>query len=367
MWTSSRLSRALGISYPIVQGPFGGGNSSPELAAAVSNAGALGSLGAVGLEPDALRATIDAIRSRTSRPFNINLWVPIPGEDDVRPTAEARERALGHVRERYRALGMDDPAPREDVPFVEQVEALLDARPPVFSFVMGIPDKAILREAERRGIVTIGTATTVDEAVRIEEAGATAVVASGSDAGGHRGSFLRPVEASLVGTMSLVPQMARAVGIPVIAAGGIADGRGIAAALALGADAVQVGTAFLVTPESGAPPAHKALLGTAESRFTRLTRAITGRYARGIDNGLMRSLEAALGDVLPYPAQHFLTSALRRAAGAQGDADSVALWAGQNAASARAMPAAEVVATLVRETDEALASERLRPRDVHGA
>jgi len=361
MWTDTALTKLLGTSYPIVQGPFGGGNSTPALAAAVAEAGALGSLGAVGLTPPAIHEVVADIARRTSRPFNINLWVPIAGEDDHTVSPEARAKSLAHLAPVYAELGVPLPEPQEEPSFASQADALIEAKPPVFSFVMGIPDRAILAAAKRRGIVTIGTATTVEEAVLIEEAGADAVVASGADAGGHRGSFLRPVEASLVGTMSLVPQMANEVRIPVIAAGGIADGRGVAAALALGAAGVQVGSAFLIAPESGAPDAHKALLGTPAARTTRLTRAFTGRHARGIENELMRALEAHPADILPYPAQHRLTAALRKAAGPRARADLLALWAGQNAASARAMGAADIVARLVRETNEVLRERRLAP------
>jgi len=363
MWTQTALTARLGLAYPIVQGPFGGGNSTPTLAAAVSNAGALGSLGAVGLAPEAIREGVADIARRTTKPFNINLWVPIAGEDDREPSREERARCLAHLAPVFAELDLEAPQPFQEPPFAAQVEALLEARPPVWSFVMGIPDPAMLKDARRRGIATIGTATTVEEAARIEEAGADAVVASGADAGGHRGSFLRPVEASLVGTMSLVPQIVSEVRIPVIAAGGIADGRGIAAAMALGAAGVQVGTAFLISPESGAPEHHKQVLGTPASRITRVTRAFTGRPARGIENGLMRLLEAHPDDVLPYPAQHHLTAPIRKAAAARGRADLLALWAGQNAASARAQGAAEIVSRLVRETNDVLRGRRLAPSE----
>jgi nitronate monooxygenase len=360
MWTKTPLTAALGIELPIVQGPFGGGNSSPALAAAVSNAGALGSFGAVALGPPELRAVVRDIAARTSKPFNINLWVPIADQENAAPSPDEIERSLRHIRPFLRELGLEDPLPTARPTFEAQVEALLEARPPVWSFVMGVPDPAMLREAKKRGIATIGTATSIDEAVAIAEAGADAVVASGTDAGGHRGSFLRSAEATLIGTMSLVPQVASAVSIPTIAAGGIADGRGVVAALALGAAGVQVGSAFLVSHESAAPQAHKDALLRAEARFTRLTRVFTGRLARGIDNPLLRALEQHLEDVLAYPAQHQLTLALRKLAGTSGRDDLLALWAGQNAASARALPAAEIVSKLVRETEEILRSERFR-------
>jgi len=363
MWTRTRITDLLGIAYPILQGPFGGGNSSAKLAAAVSNAGGLGAYGAVNLSPTELTALVAEIKSLTPKPFNINLWIPIAGEDDQKVSDAQFTHSVQRVRPWLEELGVPVPTtiPHGES-FEAQAEALLAAQPSVFSFVMGIPDRAILVEAKRRGIVCIGTATTVDEAVAIADAGADAVVASGFDAGGHRGSFLRPVEESLVGTLSLVPQLVSAVNIPVIAAGGIADGRGIVAALALGAEAVQVGSAFLASPESGAPQIHKSILGTPAARWTRLTRAITGRLARGIESRLMNVLEEHPEDILPYPVQHWMTLPLRRAASVAERLDLLALWAGQNAASARHLPAAQVLALLVEETDAVLRATRLQPR-----
>lgn len=362
MWNKTTATAVLGIELPIVQGPFGGGNSSQELAAAVSNAGALGSYGAVGLWPAEIRKLSRGLSLRTKKPFNLNLWLPIAGEDDRAVKATERARMLGLLRPFLDELGLDDPPVATAPTFAEQVDAVLEARPPVWSFVMGIPDRAMLRAARQRGIKTIGTATTVEEAVAIAEAGADAVVASGSDAGGHRGSFLRPAEQSLTGTFSLVPQVAKAVGIPTIAAGGIADGRGIVAALALGAGAAQLGSAFLATHESGAPAAHKAALCSGDARFTRLTRAFTGRLARGVENRLMRALEAHAGELLPYPAQHHLTLSLRRFAAQRARSDLMSLWAGQNTAGLSSLPAAALVEQLVREVESALRSDHLVPR-----
>jgi len=362
MWTRTRLTAALGIALPILQGPFGGGNSTPALAAAVSNAGALDAIGAVGLAPDEIEDAVRGVRALTGKPFAINLWVPIVGQDDAVVTDEAFARAVARTRPQRLALGLpaEDVARPAEPSYASQLDALLRAAPPVFSFVMGVPDPAVCREIRRRGAHSVGTATTVDEAVALADAGVDVVVASGSDAGGHRGSFLRAVERSLIGTMSLVPQVVDAVGVPVVAAGGIADGRGIAAALALGAEGVQVGSAFLATEESGAPPSHKALLGTPAARATRLTRAFTGRHARGIENELMDALEAHPEDVLPYPAQGAATRDVRRAAAASGRADMQALWAGQSAALARRIDAAALVRALVEETDAALRSPRMR-------
>jgi nitronate monooxygenase len=367
MWTRTRVSDLLGIEVPILQGPFGGGHSTTSLVAAVSNAGGLGGFGAVGLAPEQITALVKDIRARTNRPFNINLWVPIAGEDDLDVSAAQIARAFDRLRPWFARLGVAAPEvparPERFVPeFHAQVEALLAARPPVFSFVMGIPDPTVLREARRQGIVTMGTATTVDEAVAIADAGADIVIASGSDAGGHRGAFLRPVDASLVGTLSLVPQVASAVTTPVVAAGGIADGRGIAAALALGAGGVQIGTAFLTSPESGSPRVHKEALGRPGARWTRLSRVFSGRTARGIENAFMSTFDDDPGAVLPYPAQSWLTGSLRQVEAAAGRADLLGLWAGQSAALARHLPAGDLVRTLIDETDRALKASIMQPR-----
>ncbi|OII67197.1 nitronate monooxygenase family protein [Streptomyces sp. CC77] len=333
--SAGRLGDLLGTPLPVVQGPFGGGLSSVALTTAVSEAGGLGSYGAHVLAPEEITGLVGELKTHTSRPFAVNLWVP--QEDEARPWPDAAELAP-HIRRLHpyhEALGLPA-ATAEGVPpvpdFAAQAEALLAAAPPVVSFVMGLPPAWVRDEARRRGILVIGTATTVDEAVALEHAGVDAVVASGSDAGGHRGAFLRPVRESLVGTFSLVPQVADAVSVPVIAAGGIADGRGMAAALTLGADAVQIGTAFLATRESGASPAHKQALSSPEARTTVLTRLFSGRTARGIVNRFIRDLAPYEDSVPPYPVQSALMQAVRREAGAQGRADLASLWAGQAAA-----------------------------------
>ncbi|WP_246266610.1 NAD(P)H-dependent flavin oxidoreductase [Nonomuraea typhae] len=233
--------------------------------------------------------------------------------------------------------------------FAEQAEALLAAAPPVISFVMGVPPAWVLEGARRAGVITIGTATTVEEALALQEAGLDAIAASGSDAGGHRGAFLRPVRESLVGTFSLVPQVADAVKVPVIAAGGIADRRGVRAALALGADGVQVGTAFLAAAESGASAVHKAALLGPEARVTVLTRLFSGRTARAIPNRFLREMEAHEDRVPPYPVQNALMLPIRRAAGAGGQPGLVNLWSGQAAPLARAAKAADILAALAGE------------------
>ena len=330
-WMRTPLSAKLGTELPIIQGPLGG-FSTERLAAAVSNLGGLGSYGAHNLSPDQIANVVSTIRAETSKPFAINLWVSM--EDAGARTAGECEfqQALATLKPFLDEIGAPHPAykPYAPVSFDAQARALLDARPPVFSFIVGIPPKEILDECRARKIVTIGTATTVDEAIAIEQAGADIVVAAGFEAGGHRGSFLRSADESLTGTFSLVPQIADAVSIPVAAAGGIADARGIVAALDLGADGVQMGTAFLATEESSASALHRNALLSGNVR-TALTKGFTGRLARGIKNRLMDAVNANEGSILPYPLQRALVRNLVVPAAKAERADLLQLWSGQNA------------------------------------
>jgi len=330
-WNRTRVSSALGIEYPIIQGPLGG-FSSQQLTAAVSNFGGLGSFGAHSLEPQAIRDVIAEIRSLTSKPFAMNLWVSMEEEGAFTSNAEAFERALSSLAPHMEAVGGAQPvfAAYKPIRFEDQVRALLDAKVPAFSFIYGIPPKEILDEARLQRIVTIGTATTPEEAVALEQAGVDVVVASGFEAGGHRGSFLRSSEDSLTGTISLVPQVVDAVKVPVIAAGGVADARGIAAAFALGAEGVQMGTVFLACKESGANPLHREAILSGTVGRTALTRGFTGRLARGIHNRLLEELNQPGVEVLPYPLQRSLMRNLATPAQKAGRADLLALWAGQS-------------------------------------
>jgi len=349
MWNQTRVSERLGIRYPIIQGPFGGGLSTIQLTAAVSNAGGMGSFGAHHLSPIHIKETIAAIKRQTSKPFALNLWIPLPGESELRLNPAEFAANLRRLEPFYDALGLPDP----DFPetfhqrFEDQIDALLEARPPVFSFVFGIPSREILGALRQRTITTIGTATTVDEARALEEAGIDLIVASGSDAGGHRPSFLESAERSLTGTFALIPQVADAVRAPIVAAGGIGDGRGIIAAVVLGAEGAQLGTVFLATHESGASEAHKATLVSRSARSTALTRVFTGRMARGILNRFIEEMTAHEADLPPYPIHNWFTQPIRRAAADAGRADYLSLWAGQAAALSRRQPAADAFAALV--------------------
>lgn len=353
MWTSTPFTTAIGCRYPIVQGAMGGGHSTPALVAAVSNAGGLGSLGAYHLAPAEIVAAGEAIRRLTSQPFALNLWVP------------QRDQAAGDVgralelfrpyREELTLPPLAGPPAVEPKAFEDQVEAVLAIRPQVFSYVFGVLPAELMAEVKRRGIMTIGVATTVDEAEAQEASGADVVCASGFEAGGHRGSFLQPPEQSLMGTLALVPQVVDAVNVPVIAAGGIADGRGVAATLALGAGAAQLGTAYLMANESGAGALHRAALADRRrARRTILTRAFSGRLARVIANRFTDEMAPHAADFLPYPLQAAATRELRQAAARTGSDDFIGLFSGQSAPLASPRPAAELMAALVAEVDEVL-------------
>lgn len=347
-WNQTRVSKSLGIEYPIIQGPLGG-FSSQKLTAGVSNFGGLGSFGAHSLEPSAIADRIAEIRSLTSKPFAINLWVSMEDEGARTSTEAAFRGAASRLAPRIAELDGSQPVfnPYKPIRFEDQARVLLDDRVPVFSFIYGIPPEEILLEARRQDVVTVGTSTTVDEAKALEDAGVDIIVASGFEAGGHRGSFLRTAEDSLTGTISLVPQTVDAVRVPVVAAGGIADVRGIRAALALGAEGVQMGTVFLPLEESGAPSVHRQAILSGHAGHTGLTRGFTGRLARGIRNRLLRELNEPGVEFLPYPLQRTLMRNLALPALTAGRADLLALWAGQSANLARTDDLQRLLASLV--------------------
>src|SRR4051812_10638830 len=256
MWYNTKATEILGIQYPILQGPFGGNLSSVELVSTVSNAGGLGGYGAYTLGPQDIIEVDQQIRAATGNPYNINLWVSDTDAPDGSVSEEQFEKTRTLFKPYFNELGIG--LPKKPVPFKtrfeNQVQVILDIRPKVFSFIFGIPSPDILEQCGRRGIKTAGAATTLDEAVALENAGVDMIIASGFEGGGHRPSFLAPAEASTIGTFVLLQLIKEKVNTPVIAAGGIANGKGIAAALALGAGAVQIGTAFLATEESNALP-----------------------------------------------------------------------------------------------------------------
>ena len=352
-FANNRVSELLGITYPIIQGPFGGGLSSVKLLATVSNAGGLGSFGVHHLTPAQIEALGQEIRAQTQKPFALNLWVSDHDADGDRLSPAAFAHHLARLRPYFQELGVPEPAypERFGQRFAEQVEALLAVNPPVFSFIFGIPAPEILQECRRRHIVTIGTATTLAEALALEEADVDLIVVSGFEAGGHRAAFLRTAEDSLTGTFALIPQVADRVKTPIIAAGGIADSRGIVAAMTLGAQGVQIGTAFLACEESGTNALHRQMLFSQEAQDTALTRAFTGRLARSIRNRFVQEMQPLAITLPPYPSQSWLAGQLRQAAIAQGRADLIALWAGQAAPLLRHHHAADLMQALVSEVE----------------
>ncbi|MFJ6652239.1 NAD(P)H-dependent flavin oxidoreductase [Microbacterium sp. NPDC091313] len=335
----SALTRLLGVEHPIVLGPFGG-LSSLALTAVVSELGGLGSYGLYGYDGARIADVAAQLRERTDRPVALNVWLPTG--DEVSPAQAEIRSALATMRPFFDELGIEPPVlPDRFLPAIdEQWAAILDAAPAVVSVVYGVPAPAMVAAARERGIRILGTATTVAEARALEAGGVDAIVASGAEAAGHRVSFLAPAEDSLIGTFALVPQVVDAVSVPVIAAGGIADRRGVAAAFALGAAGVQVGTAFLRTKESAAPASHRAAIAATAAEQTVLTRAMSGRLARGAPNRAVRTLEA--GVIAPFPAQNWLTGRFRAEAARRDDPELLSLWMGQAARLARHEDAASV-------------------------
>ncbi len=317
-----------GLAIPIIQAPMVGAQDE-RMAIAVGRAGGLGSLGCGAMAPADIEAAAGAIRAASDSPFALNLQMA----PALKPSAAELEAALARLAPWYARFG--EPLPPTPNTFAQDFEAQLDAvvraAPPIASFIFGVLSAGDVRRLQAAGSYVVGTANTVAEARAWAEAGADGVCAQGFEAGGHHGNFLADIEASSVGTLALVATTAAAVDIPVIAAGGIMDGRGIAAALALGASAVQMGSAFLLADEATNGPTWQTALRETPEDATRLTRAFSGRYARGLDNAFMREMKSFEAEIPAYPVQNRLTQPLRAAANRAGDPQAVSLWAGQAA------------------------------------
>ncbi|WP_046247191.1 NAD(P)H-dependent flavin oxidoreductase [Hymenobacter terrenus] len=357
MWYQTKAAELLGIQYPILQGPFGGGLSSVELVATVSNRGGLGGYGAYTMSAPEIYAVDKKIRAATNRPYNLNLWVSDTDALNGTVSDAHYEQVRKQFSPYFEEVGVELPLkpPTFTPRFEEQIQVVLDVRPAVFSFMFGIPSALILEECRRRNIRLVGAATTLDEALALENAGVDLIVASGFEAGGHRPSFLAPAEQSLTGSFVLLQLIKEKTKLPVIAAGGIANGRGVAAAFTLGADAAQIGTAFLACEESGALPAHKAALFSDAANHTVLTRAFTGRLGRGLRNQLATDMSGKESGILPFPLQTTFMSALRKAALEQQKTDMVLFWGGQIAPVLKHRKAAELMEALIEETTSLLA------------
>jgi nitronate monooxygenase len=369
-WPRSDVLDLLGIRLPIVQAPMAGAQGSA-LAIAVSEAGGLGSLPCALLNHDQVRAEYATIRAATSRPVNLNFFCHHRvGADDAKAASEVWRRRLSGF---YAELSIADDAPVPTVdltPFdAATCELVEELRPDVVSFHFGLPDADLVARVRKSGATVMSSATTVDEAGWLCDRGCDVVIAQGAEAGGHRAMFLDAEitdVATQVGTMALVPQIVDAVDVPVIAAGGIADGRGIAAAFALGASGVQIGTAFLFTPEASTSPLHGAALRSPEAARTALTNVLTGRPARSIETRLMRELGHLSPDAPPFPGASGALVPLRATAEQNGDTSFTSLWSGQAARLARELPAGELTKLLADEAHQCLLA--LRPSDdrVHG-
>jgi nitronate monooxygenase len=341
------LHDLLGIELPIIQAPMAGVQGSA-LAIAVSNAGGLGSLPCAMLTPDAMRRELASIRSQTGRPYNVNFFC------HTRPVPDAgREQAWQEtLSSYYREFGLDARASAQvgRAPFsAEAANILEEVRPPVVSFHFGLPSADLLARVRAIGAKILSTATTVEEALWLEARGVDAIIVQGTEAGGHRGMFLSDDLTTQVGTLALVPQVVSAVKTPVIAAGGIADARGVAAALRLGACGVQVGTAYLLCPEATTSAVHRAALKTPAARHTALTNVFTGRPARGIMNRLMREVGPISGVAPAFPLATGAVAPLRASAEGLGSGDFSPLWSGQNASGCKEVPAAQLTAELAAD------------------
>ncbi len=351
---SLMLSR---LTIPIIQAPMLGATTEA-IAIAVSNAGGLGSFAAAGSSPEQIKTSVEKIRAATRQPFAVNIFVLDPAEPDPAVVRAAMD-LLAPWRERY---GL----PPQSIPntwaqnTAAQIDAIIESAPPAASFTFGCLAPEQVSRLKAAGIYVIGTATTVAEAKAWEAAGADAICAQGIEAGGHRGTFLADIHASAIGTLSLVSTICAAVEAPVIAAGGITTGEAVAAALMLGADAVQVGTAYLLAEEAVTPEPQRQAILDAPDDPTRLTRAISGRYARGIDNEFMRAMRLNEDSIAPYPVQNALTGELRAAALKAGSTDVASLWAGQSVKLARPGKAADITMNLWRQAQAVMRARTTR-------
>jgi len=353
MWRDRRILDLFGIERPVLLAPMAGSGGS-ELAIAVAQAGGLGALPCAMLSPDQVRTELGIIRQRVSKPINLNFFCHTPPEPDSGREADWRGRLAAY----YSEYGLDPdavPAGAGRNPFNEEACMIVEEyRPEIVSFHFGLPKEPLLERVRKTGAKIIASATTVAEARWLEERGCDAIIAQGAEAGGHRGIFLEEDISTQPGTMALVPQVVDAVSVPVIAAGGISDGRGMAAAFMLGASAVQVGTAYLQSPEALTRPLHREALARARDDRTVLTNVFTGRPARGLINRIIREVGPISAEAPSFPLATAAIAPLRKAAESAGSGDFSPLWAGQAAPLARPMPAAELTRKLSEDAEKLL-------------
>ncbi|MBS4223099.1 NAD(P)H-dependent flavin oxidoreductase [Lederbergia citrea] len=353
---ANKITKLLNIEYPIIQAPMAGGVTTSKLVAAVSNSGGLGMIGAGYMDPNQMREQIREIRQLTASYFGINLFVPSEfhaADDEIK----FANHLLQPLRDQLNVqIDKDDlPHPKSVLEnFYEQVKIVIEEKVPICSFTFGVPPKEVVTELKEHDIILIGTATTVREAVENEKIGMNAVVVQGSEAGGHRGNFINDYQESLVGLMSLIPQVVDSVSIPVIAAGGIMDGRGLMAAICLGAKGVQMGTAFLTCVESGAHKVHKEAILHSNDDQTVLTRSISGKWARGIKNKFISEMQEHEQSFPDFPIQNVLTQPIRNASTAQNNQDFMSLWSGQSPRLAKNQTVEALMKHIIAEAKETI-------------
>lgn len=349
---NNEMTELLHIQYPIIQAPMAGGVTTSKLVVEVSSFGGLGMVGAGYMTPNQLREQIREIKQLTSNPFGINLFVPKKYEV-IENEVQTINQILKPIREQLNLPQSEN----YEIPsfnhvnktFIEQIKVVIEEKIPICSFTFGIPSNELIAECKKNNIILIGTATTVREAIENENAGMDIIVVQGSEAGGHRGSFIDGNQESLVGLMSLIPQVVDSVSIPVIAAGGIMDGRGLMASICLGAKGVQMGTAFLTCIESGAHKMHKeAILNTSEDQ-TVVTRSFSGKWARGIKNKFILEMQQHDSFLPDFPVLNILTQDIRKTSSAQDNKELMALWSGQSPTLAKSQTVESLLKNIITE------------------
>jgi nitronate monooxygenase len=363
-WKNSQLAARLSITVPLIQAPMAGGYTTPALVAAVSNAGGLGSLGAGYQTPEAIANDIAQIKQMTHKPFAVNLFVP--GEARA---SQAQQQKMTRILNKVcaeLAIKTQTVTPPYLPSFDEQLAVVLENEVPIFSFTFGIPTKTALKKLKQKNIITMGTATSLAEAKKLKASGIDIIVAQGAEAGGHRGTFIGEVADNLRGNFTLIPQLVDEVDLPIVAAGGIMDARGIVAALLLGAQAVQLGTAFLTTTEAGTHSKVKQLLLNLTDDKTVLTKTFSGKYARGINNKFIKKMAEHKSSVLDYPIQNKMTAEIRKLAAKRGKTDFMSMWAGQAAYLCQDVSAAHLMQMLINDVDELLRSVHDKISFLHG-
>ncbi|EOV9525335.1 NAD(P)H-dependent flavin oxidoreductase [Bacillus cytotoxicus] len=348
---TSRVTDILQIKYPIIQAGMAGAITTPELVAAVSNSGGLGTLGAGYMSPEKIREAIYKIRQLTDKPFGVNLLVTKEIQIEKEKVNEAKVLLSGMSRE----LGIEEDEFKLPQSYKEQLQVLLEEKVPVVSFAFQTLEQEEINVLKRRGIKVIGTATHVAEAKALAELGVDMITGQGSEAGGHRGTFIGKEQDAMIGTFVLIPQLVAAVShIPIIAAGGVMNGKGFVAALALGAEGVQMGSAFLTSEESMAHDVYKEAILQSADTSTTVTRVFSGRYARGIRNTFIEKHEGKEDRLPMYPVQNVLTSKIRQEAAKQNKGEYMSLWAGQASSLARVESAQRVVERVMKEAENAI-------------